>query len=796
MLAAFFMFYIFLPTTKNLYPGEDEYTVFLGMFTGTLMIFTFLIKTLAYDKITKNYGIKVNLLLPPFLLGIFVILATLTGFFFGTSSGVTSYVLFFLFVALGRLFSVSLKNAIEIPSQKILYQSLDSSIRHKVQVALDGMVNEIATITAGILLFIMGLFDFFTIIHYAVFLVAIAVVWIFTALHVHYEYKNSLGAVLESHNASNKDLRYKANYKGFDSEIGDSRNLKRLKLNQKISHARHHQFFETLFNQNEISNLEEIADFVQKNKIYEVCEPLEKFISKCSNEIQRNIAHTLLANLQKEIDDANNEVRIRELVSSPYPEERMKAAKVIAHKKNTSLSHLIITLLRDYDPQVKLASIYAAAQLKDKSSRNIIIDLLQDEQYNAACYDALHIYSIDVLDQLEQLFYKSGLPITIQLQIVSLYADIGQRTVKFLVNKIEYSTHKIVTAAIKSLISIGYKPENESDKQKMMQLLRNEIHNLAWNLNITTQLTRKIHGETIISAFAAEKQSTLDRIYNILMLIYNRQSVEQVQKNLSIGTSESISYALELMDLFVDEEIKAILFIAFEDVSNNEKVRRYQDHFPLPKLDSVELLNDIINRDINYISRYTKACALEALAQIPESAVSDTTIAQIFNKDLMLKQEAVLTIVKGSEERFAEIIKRVDHHEKMLLNDLLKKSTKHSLYQIVSLVKNHEIFNDLNYNELTNIIENARVIELQAGETDILSDNELDAVVLLAGEVTLEINDLEKKPIKDLVVIDLHHENQRVTAIQPSTVLVLPHKKVLQFTNEFQQQEVVLSRII
>jgi AAA family ATP:ADP antiporter len=798
MLAAFYMFYIFLPTTKNLYPGENEYTVFLGMFTGALMIFTFLIKTLAYDKITKNYGIKVNLLLPPFLLGIFVILAMLTGIFFGTAPGATSYVLFFLFVALGRLFSVSLKNAIEIPSQKILYQSLDGGIRHKVQVALDGMVNEIATISAGVLLFIMGLFEFFTIIHYAVFLVIIAVVWIFTALHVHKEYKNSLGAVLEGDEEIAEIDSNEFTYKAYDPEINLSRNLKRMQINQNLSHIRHERFFSELFLNTDIDNYEQITNFVKSHSIFIAIEPMKEFIAKATNEIQKNIVTSALKDLENTLKSNSNEDAIRKLVASPYPLERALAAKIIGYTQNNSLSHLIITLLRDYEPQVKLSAIFAAAQLKDRSSRNILIDLLQDDQYNAACYDALKAYGTDVLDQMDQLFYKSGLQISIQLQIVSLYAFIGKKAVKNLVSKLDYSTQKIVHAAVKSLLLIGHSPHDESEKQKLLHLLTDEVSNFAWNLNIYTQISKRVHGTAIIDAFQSERSYILNRIYNILMLVYNRQSVEQVRKNIEIGTSESVSYGLELLDLFVDEEIKAVLFIVFEDISDNEKVRRYQDHFPLPKLEDIELLNDVINRDINYISRFTKACALETLAQFQEESVSDTSIAQLFNKDLMLKQEAVLLVSKNSKTQYKEIEARVDHQERAVLDELLHQAKNSSLYAVVSLARQNEIFGDLNFNELTTLIENGRIISLAQGESIDLSQNGLDLIVLLEGELQVR-TESESNKLESPAIVELTNSNSDVknyVALASSIIILLPYKKVLQFTNDFQQQELVLSRII
>jgi len=128
MLAAFFMFYSFLPVTKAKYSGEGEYLTFLGMFNAALLTFTLLFKTFAYSKLTKVYGLKLNLILPSFILGICILMAIVVGIFFGNTIESSSFMLFFLLISLGRLLSVSLKSGIEVPSLKILYQSMDVTV--------------------------------------------------------------------------------------------------------------------------------------------------------------------------------------------------------------------------------------------------------------------------------------------------------------------------------------------------------------------------------------------------------------------------------------------------------------------------------------------------------------------------------------------------------------------------------------------------------------------------------------------------------------------------------------------
>ena len=57
-----------------------------------------------------------------------------------------------MIISLSKLFNKSLKDAIESPSMKILYQSLDSGERYDIQARIDGIVNELTAFTAGLLM--------------------------------------------------------------------------------------------------------------------------------------------------------------------------------------------------------------------------------------------------------------------------------------------------------------------------------------------------------------------------------------------------------------------------------------------------------------------------------------------------------------------------------------------------------------------------------------------------------------------------------------------------------------------
>ncbi|HKK59490.1 MAG TPA: HEAT repeat domain-containing protein [Salinivirga sp.] len=800
VLAAFFMFYIFLPTTKMLYPGDREYTVFLGMFTGTLMIFTILIKTFAYDKITKNYGLKVSLLLPPLLLGLFVLLGIAAGEFFGISPESTSFVLFFLFVALGRLFSVSLKNAIETPSQKILYQSLDKSIRYKVQVAIDGMVNESAAVLAGLVLFVMGALGVFNVIHHAYLLIAIVGAWATIAYFVYKQYRASLGATLETETETivqkkaekiNQDL---LNYEGKTKEG----KRKKLQLIKESAPTELTGYYRKCLLSNDQDLQDWILSDIDDNIVFELIPDLKKFATNTKDQKLGQKATHIAGNLEEMLELYKNEAKIKALVESAYPEERIKAARIIAHSETPTLARYIIILLRDYSPKVRIAAIEAAAKLKEPNSRAVIIDLLAIDQYNLHCFEALKKYGKDALDELEQFFYKSGLDQYIQLQIIELFESIGKKATNYLINKLELTNQEIIKQTLNALIKINYKPRNETEKQKLIDLLKEQIRVIAWNMNISINLSVSRHGTSLINAFEAEKKTVETEIHTILEIIYNKQSLAHVRQNLDQATSESISYAIELLDLFADEEIKPLLFTLFEDISESEKVRRFQDQFPLNRISEESLVLDIINRDINFISRYTKACALNSLWG-KEIAASATTIAQVFNSDILLNQLAIKTLANSDKNKYHELLQRLDRQDRLELEKTVMKKTNQTIYEIINQSKDFEIFKNLSSNEVSNLIELSAVYPLKENDELKFESPKLDFIIVISGTVETQKNDIKTQYYQGDVIATHDHgdlNELKIKAKARTIVLYVPFILANRYMTSQESQSSLISRII
>ncbi|MEO1256215.1 MAG: hypothetical protein AAFY41_15205, partial [Bacteroidota bacterium] len=201
MGAAKFVDYTFLSSTETMYPDEKDLANFLSIFSGIVIVFSFLIQSFVNDIIIGKFGLKVALMTMPLILILFTVGAIIVGHIFGYEEKTNEYILFFVLTAVGKLFITSLKDALENPAFKLFFLPIDIKIRFDIQTRIEGVVNEVAVFIAGAAQMALGLLVFFKLIHYSYFILALAAGVIYLASKLFEEYKNTLKATLEKKKA-------------------------------------------------------------------------------------------------------------------------------------------------------------------------------------------------------------------------------------------------------------------------------------------------------------------------------------------------------------------------------------------------------------------------------------------------------------------------------------------------------------------------------------------------------------------------------------------------------------------
>lgn len=804
MLAAFFIQYSFLSVTKDNYPDPNNLTEFLGAFTGSLLLFTFLFKTFVYSKLMKTYGLKVSITISAFLLGIFSIIAVLVGTFSGYTSVSAGFIFFFLIIALSRLFSKALKDAVEAPSFKILYQSLKAEIRHDVQAYVDGTINEVAALSAGLLLAFLGIFEFIKLIHFSYSLVIILIIWFIVARKLYIEYKLSLQKSLADYKGKKHDeleLKYIVD-KSLDSE---SINDQQVVSNMSVFFELHPFKYEHRLEQLAVHNKGVIGEFALKTildkKIIGSAINIDDKIKISGNTEAGGRLKSLIDKIGVKFNKIPDKQSIIQLSKSKNSEERIIAAHLIGKYYNESYYVYLKALLRDLVKDVKIAAIKAITENKLVDFSPLIIEYIDTNGIYQYANDAIISLGEDTLPYLDQVFYKTGASERVLIRIVKLYGEIGgSKAIRYLLKKLDHPNKEILNQLLTALKKCNFKADGQSISV-IHQIIEKHIGVIGWNISAISTLRETNNLGYLKDALNEEQKDNFDMLFLLLSLAYDPKSIMHVKENIESGTNEGISYALELLDLFIHDELKPKLFPIVEDISIGEKIKQLQNFYPIERYNLKTLLISIINRDINNISIWTKSCALYAFSELEETEIPDDIVAHLFNPNNILRQTAAYTISKINNEYFNLISNRI--HDKYI--EEFEQFFQLSEYDKTSLLiektlylKNIEFFKNITGNYLLQLAENMHTINFESSNELKFDYSDLINKMLFTYNGTLTVKSKNKELIlKENEIFDVNdfadELNINILLTKENSTVVYSVNKNDLYYNMYDYQDIEIS---
>ncbi len=757
MLATFFISYSFLAVANDKYPNENSIKDFLGVFTGTLMIFGLLVKTFVYSKIMKTYGLKVSLLILPVLLVIFTLLSIFLGSFFSYNSEGESlltaalnpamFIFFFLIISISRLLSLSLRDSIELPAFKTLYQSLEPDVRHDVQAKIDGTVNEFSALFSGFLLLMFSFAFGKEVIYYSYVTIIILLLWGVITFWLFREYKKSLqlsiGKSRQEPSLGQNSLMMRAVF--FDSVYSAQEHitLKQLKLARELNPLKFEKTVDSFLEKGTEQVKNYILEEIQKLHIYTLKPKLKAYQKKEKISHLNKKAQEIIEKIPYELNGKNN-YDISALTKSNNISDRILSARLIAKYPDKSNAPFLMMLLRDYSPDVVHSSIVSASTLKNKEFCPFLVNYLESGEHFSSTYSALVEIGENAIDTLNNTFHRSIITKKELKRLIHIVAEIsGKKAIKYLIQKTTFQDRYVVIEVLKALKALRYQVTGVH-KYEFKQLLKHNIGITAWNINIQENLDTQKHSNEFIHSIEYELHENYEAIFLILSLLYDPQLIDTVREYLEAGTSESISYAVELLDIFIDEDLKAHLFPLLEDLPNEDRIKRLQDFYPLSPMSTIELLLSVLNRDYNFLLPWTKACALNDLVHNDNVNLNNDIIAHIFNPDPLIYELASKLCHKLDREGFYQIIQRLPKEKfnaiELQINN--NKTTPYDyIYQKVLFLLKSNTFSMLPPDSLVDLAKLAEYQKIQPQTViSTISTNSLIPVFIIT-EGTVSVNE-------------------------------------------------------
>jgi AAA family ATP:ADP antiporter len=251
------------------------------------------------------------------------------------------------------------------------------------------------------------------------------------------------------------------------------------------------------------------------------------------------------------------------------------------------------------------------------------------------------------------------------------------------------------------------------------------------------------------------------------------------------GSDTDISFALELLDQIVNEEIKQVFFPVVENITIKERFKQLQYFFQAVREKPHELIRDIITRDFNMVSLYLKACALYNLPILNRHEASQELIASVFHPNQLIRETAAYVMEQIEPMRLESVYTRLDplwvneiksslshvvngvpylllHRIRFIKNcpqmkgiseDILLEISK--VMEVNTLTRDEEFLikrDDVHYAFMI-IIEGTAQIKISSGKVYTFDKNDI-----IYSDIFVEDNTFSLRALTDLIIYNLEQE--------------------------------------
>lgn len=671
--------YSFQTLVKEQYPDERDLTNFNSFFIGAVYGISLIMQTFVNPRIISNYGLRVSLFVLPLVMIIFSLASITTGSFLGFEKSIApaGFIYFFLFVSLSRLFNWTLRDSLENPVFKLFFIPLDNRLRFNIQSKVEGLVNETARLLAGLLIFAFAFFPAFKVIHISILLVILSGLYFLVVTKLYNGYRNKLRMKLEGGDRQLEKLergfaQITSRLETMLSVPSAGKAIFSFKLLEKINAAQAPGWINIL-----MRNEDESARSYAQEKLNELkgLSVSDQFVIRMDPSKAEGQGKNVLSKMDlQSILESEGDItkgRIQKLTRSTEANDRHYAAELLLHTSKDECTSFLMELLNDSDPTVRNSAIKTSIKKYNTEVINVIIENLGNPVYSNQAMNALVLIGADTLTSLDAAFYRSGQSTQMMLRIVQVIGRIGgARAREILWGKIEYPNKIVVSQVLLSLGECGFKA-GISQITRIKYAIESDIADIAWNLSAIQEVGDGGFAAQIKSSLRWEIQNDIEHIYMLLTMLYDTRSIQLVKENIDSGTAEGITYAIELLDVFLSEQLKKRVIPILDDLTDAERTNRLEDFYPRVKLDSALVLKFMINRDFAQSNRWTKACVL---FQIGIQSIQDfklDLIAQLFNPDWLLREVSALALYKIHPESYEQNSKRLGVDIKRELDALI-----------------------------------------------------------------------------------------------------------------------------
>ncbi len=304
-------------------------------------------------------------------------------------------------------------------------------------------------------------------------------------------------------------------------------------------------------------------------------------------------------------------------------------------------------------------------------------NLLQTQQFHAYAFETLVSIGEPSVEYLERLFNNPGTDDKLLARVVRIFGKIGtDRTTDLLLNILDNQSRRVMMHTIEALHDSKFQATS-LNIHRILNISVKVISNIGWNYLIYTSLEENVTFSELRQAYIKEIELNYDLLFELLSLAYNPHSIREIRELITNGSQADVSHGLELLDHFIFEDIKPVLFPILENISPKEKVKKLQYYFPIENMSEEEMISSTLTRDYNLLSLYPRICAMQLISRTSEFEICDELVANLFHPNRLIREVATTVIFKKNPDMFKNVVERLDEDILFELTDVINNLNKH-----------------------------------------------------------------------------------------------------------------------
>ncbi len=613
--------YGFLITVKEnkntLLGGDQAVAKFLSLVFGALKIGEFLISLLSGKILTKG-GLRLGLILMPLVLTTIFI----TAFVNAEVAGVVS-ILFLSLMTSGKMFERIVRRGVDDPAFNVLYQTLPEEDKLYVQTRV-GIAQQASIAVAGLFLLLVNVAlrtsgSGFELRFYPLYTIPIMGLAIYIAFQLYAKYKERIKEIL-----AEKKL-FKLEY--VELEIFANDILKKFILSEDLEASK---FSTVVLSETNPRSLETYIAFLLKvddiiirksilsnidstynEKLVPIIETIGNQGGITDRELKKLFLQAFFKLDYSEIKNMSFS-QVRELANSQNVNSKITATKYLFRNEISNDDEIICTLLDSKDRSVKLAAIKIASKRKTQELWEKLIILLSDPEYNNILINILVEIGEPILHDLNE-YFKTQTDPNILKKIIQIFAKIGTaKAQRILVTHLQFPDREIQGLCVQALYYSRFRAK-EDTFETIKERIKSVVENIMWFLVSIKDVVREKNTLRLVQSLDLERQNSLEQLFILLSFTQSQEIVELIKINI-IG--ENTIFALELIDNYIEPEIKKIIYPLFEATTIGQKIKKLKQYFVIKPLGFEKRLIDIVLTDSETIDIWSQSKAIELIGKI------------------------------------------------------------------------------------------------------------------------------------------------------------------------------------